>query len=509
VPEDRKVFDTRFVAGFENDRIRTNGDWQVRPRTAATFQVPEKPICEALEYNIKASRILGERCPERNLTAFVIGHPQYARVWGTPGAAMQVCWMLDLFGHHAAAARYLEMFIVHQGDVTPPGSTYKQHPGYLAVPPWLKSIDWIPDHGAILYALCMHALLTNDAKWLSTALPAIIKACDWIKDSRAIKGHKGMAGLLPPAVATDKMTEIQSVWGEGWNYKALCLAVRLLKQLDHPRASEFEADAKDYRVAFRKAFNKRLKAMPSWKDAKGKKHHLAPTSLAADEKEETRHVFYLDGGPLFLVFSGLMTADEEPMRATLEWFRNGPAKRMHRWDSGWTGQVAMLEHEMSSMEPCYSWNVFHTHQLGDRQKYLEGMYSLWAGSLSKETYTGCETRGGVTGIPCAAATAAFVARLAVVDDELKPDELHLLRLVPEAWLAPGKASRFVRMPTTFGPVTLRTRRSRDGKTLTIDVKPRYHHAPNKTIVHVPRLEGVETVTVHGEEIAATKRTVRL
>ena len=37
-------------------------------------------------------------------------------------------------------------------------------------------------------------------------------------------------------------------------------------------------------------------------------------------------------------------------------------------------------------EPCYSWNVFHAHRLGDRAKYLEGMYSVLAGGVSKQTF---------------------------------------------------------------------------------------------------------------------------
>lgn len=508
IPEERKVFGRMFAAGYDRALKTTNRSWSVQPGTAATFSVPEQPVTEALRYNIKAAEMLGERYPGRNLTGFVIGYPQYARLWATPGA-MQVCWLLDVFGQHPAAERYLDLFRASQGEVTPPGSAYAKHPGYLATPPWLQSIDWIADHGAILYALCMHALYTRDAGYLERFLPAILLACDFIKDARAIRGHAGMPGLLPPAVATDKKTEIQSVWGEGWNYKGLVTAVRLLKQIGHGRTQEFEQEAEDYRTAFRTAFAKRLKAMPVWKDDRGVKHHLPPTSLAADAKEETRHVFYLDTGPLFLVFSGLMDAGEEPMQATLEWFRNGPAKRMHIPQAGWNNKVAMLEHEISSMEPCYSWNLFHSHQLGDKPRFLEGLYSLFAGALSKETYTGCESRAGITGIPVTAGLAGFLARLSVIDDEWKPDELHLLRLVPSVWLAPGRESRFENMPTLFGPVSLVTKRSRDGQTLAITVKTDCRRAPARTVLHVPGLEGLKRVVVNGEEVPAGKKTVRI
>ena len=55
------------------------------------------------------------------------------------------------------------------------------------------------------------------------------------------------------------------------------------------------------------------------------------------------------------------------------------------------------------------------------------MYSLFAGASSRQTYTVCETRGGITGVtPCL--PGVWLARLAVIDDQIRDDELHLLRL---------------------------------------------------------------------------------
>ncbi|MFN2224159.1 MAG: hypothetical protein ACK2UH_16505, partial [Candidatus Promineifilaceae bacterium] len=92
---------------------------------------------------------------------------------------------------------------------------------------------------------------------------------------------------------------------------------------------------------------------------------------------------------------------------------------------------------MSSCEPTYSWNILHSHQLGARDDFLTGMYSLFAGAVSRQTYTSCEHRGGVSGITVTAAFAVYLARLAVVDDELADNELHLLRLTPLAWVMTG------------------------------------------------------------------------
>ena len=104
---------------------------------------------------------------------------------------------------------------------------------------------------------------------------------------------------------------------------------------------------------------------------------------------------------------------DELMRSALRWFREGPPTKVYRYNSEcW--QLPSLRHEMSSCEPCYSWNVFHSHQLGDRAKYLEGMYSLFTGMISRRTYTACETRGGVHGT-IFGALPVYLARLAVID----------------------------------------------------------------------------------------------
>ncbi len=60
--------------------------------------------------------------------------------------------------------------------------------------------------------------------------------------------------------------------------------------------------------------------------------------------------------------------------------RHGPFRHdSNRW------QVAVLDHQASSCEPCHSWNLLQWHRLGERAKYLEGMYSLFAGALSRKT----------------------------------------------------------------------------------------------------------------------------
>lgn len=105
-------------------------------------------------------------------------------------------------------------------------------------------------------------------------------------------------------------------------------------------------------------------------------------------------------------------------------------------------------------------------------------------------------RGGVTGTVFAAPLALYAARLAVIDDQLRDGDLHLLRLMPAAWLKPGAACRFDAMPTEHGPVTLRTRVSRDGKTLDVTWRPSFRDKPPRVILHQPPAPGLKRMRVN-------------
>ena len=138
---------------------------------------------------------------------------------------------------------------------------------------------------------------------------------------------------MPPAVATDHRTEMQSVWNDGWIYKGLTTAVRLLRRLDHPLAAEMDSEAGDYRRAFVRAFRAKAETMPTWRDASGREHRFVPLGFLGVTGRDLRHAFYIDTGPLFLVFSGLLGVEDDLMESALKWFREGPPTRMYRHDT--------------------------------------------------------------------------------------------------------------------------------------------------------------------------------
>jgi hypothetical protein len=204
---------------------------------------------------------------------------------------------------------------------------------------------------------------------------------------------------------------------------------------------------------------------------------------------------------MHLVFAGLMDADDPLMRDAVAWFREGPPTKLYRPYAALSGHVPSLRHEMSSWEGCYSWNLFHSWQRGDRRHFLEGMYSQFTGAMSQQTYTVCESRGGqhanIFWMP-----TVLLARLAVLDDEIAPGEIHLLRLCPLAWLNAERETVLENLPTEYGPVTLRFRPSADGKRLDVTFRGQWRARPGKVVLHPPPLPGLKRITVNGETFSA-------
>lgn len=499
LPTERDVFDKELALGYDGALREAEAFWKKKPATTATFQVPEDYINQAIRRNIQQGRISSERYPSGEVYAMTGGFWYGVACWGTP-VCLSLSRFLDPLGEHQVVESYLKAFKDAQGRVIPPGDGLKQHPGYLGVPPETAIINWLPDHGAILWAMAEHAMLSGDPKFIEEYTPVIVKACEWVRDARRTTDHDGVKGIMPPAGASDDESHIQNCWTDGWIYKGLSSAVEFLKMTGNPRAAEFEAEAKDYRETFLKAFRAKAKTTPTWTDDKGKVRHMIPFSLSKEQDWQWRFLFYLDTGAMFQVFAGMLDADDPLMRDSVAWHREGPPSKMYR-PYGDLSHVPSLRYEMSSWECCYSWNVYHTWQLGDREHFLQALYSQFAGAMSQQTYTVCESRGGLTSnvfwIP-----GMELARLAVIDDKIEQGELHLLRLCPLAWLG-GKGSTFENMPTRFGPVDLRVKLSSAGDQLQVRYSLRSHSSllsPPSSVLHIPPVPGLKSIALNGKPL---------
>jgi hypothetical protein len=285
-------------------------------------------------------------------------------------------------------------------------------------------------------------------------------------------------------------------------------ATRLLERVQHHRTEEFVSFARAYRLTFVEALREAALKAPKWTDSSGKQHPKVPVTLSSAPMpyHSFSAAFYLDGGPMVLVWAGLLAADDELMRSSVLFFREGPDVALYGYRSNPLDRPVLIR-EISSCEPCYSWNILHSWQLGDRHRFLEGMYSLFAGSISKQTYSACEHRHGIQSTQCPTYMAFYCARLSVIDDELAKDELHLLRLCPLAWIVADQETVFRKMPTLYGEVTLRFRLSKDRRSLEAAFDATWYGRSPKVVLHTPPVNGLMRVVLNGKHHSAVKEIV--
>lgn len=490
LPQPADEANRELALGRDGALAESNAFWQPIADTVAGITTPEQYVNDFFRRSPQLAQVVAEKSTDTHLFTFLSGSYAYDVLWSTP-TSMVSHMFLDLLGYHDVVEQHIQIYKDSQGSRTPPGPVFngQSWPGYLATPASLQAIDWMSDHGAILEVLATHALLTNRADFINTWLDVIVKACDFIQQACALTNHNGVPGLIPPAVNSDEGIVTQGLSSQAWTYRGLRSAVRLLQRVKHPRATEFATFADGFRQKYAAAMRDLAAKSPTWTDSSGKKQPVLPASFTGERGSFPELVMF-DSGALMSVWAGLLPATDPLMRSYLDFFRTGPNTLLFDPAHHNALDRVVLDHEQSSGEPCYSWNLFHSWQLGDRAQYLESMYGLFVGAVSQDTFISCEHRNAIYGNLFAQPIITWAARAAVLDDEIVDGELHLLRMVPQAWL---DSASFEKMPTRYGPATLRL--SRTGSALHVTFSGQWHHPPKRIVLHQP--PGVTHVQVQG------------
>jgi len=480
--------------------------WQRREPTVATVRTPENYVNQVIRRGPQLAEVVAEKSPDTGLFSFLSGSYAYDVLWSTP-TSMVSHMFLDRLGYHDVVEKHIEIYKVTQGTRKPPSSVFGDgaYPGYLSTPKTLQSIDWMSDHGAILEILATHAILTNRRAFVDRWLEPIVMACDYIVEACGKTNHAGVKGIMPPGHSTDEGVETQGIISQCFTYKGLRSAITLLKREGHPRAAEFEAFADRFRNAYVAAMHDLAARSKKWTDEDGNQWPVFPPQFSGEGVWDDFTM--LDTGALMSVWAGLMPASDPLMRSFVEFFRVGPNTRLFDPVHHSALYRAVLDHEQSSSEPCYSWNMFHNWQLGDRDHYLEGMYGLLVGGLSQDTYISSEHRHAIYGNLFSYPIIVWSILHSVIDDSISETDLHLLRMCPNEWLSTRTATEFTKVATKFGPVDLSFQLSRDGRTLDVDWRGDWHHRPRNVVVHGVPGSDVKWIAVNGRKYRAQERIV--
>ena len=95
--------------------------------------------------------------------------------------------------------------------------------------------------------------------------------------------------------------------------------------------------------------------------------------------------------------------------------------------------------------------------------------------------------------------AFWMARMALIDDEIVENELQLLRFCPLAWISSDKETILDELPTLYGNIKLRFSLSDDEKNLNVTFSGDWHDKPDRIVLHIPPLNELKTVTINGKK----------
>lgn len=155
---------------------------------------------------------------------------------------------------------------------------------------------------------------------------------------------------------------------------------------------------------------------------------------------------------------------------------------------------------MSSLEPVYSWNIFLRYFRGEREKFLEGFYSMAAGSVTRKYLGGVEHRNGIQATPSTNAMIDTHLRNMLVFEDESGAGIDLLRNSPSAWLGSQKQIRVERAETYFGPLSYRVNSFGSRVEAEIEAPSRMTPQWIRLWLYHPEGKSLSSVTVNGAAV---------
>ena len=367
-------------------------------------------------------------------------------------------------GMKDAAKKAMESFLTHQ---RPDGRFESQKNQFDA-------------NGQACWALWQFYKITGNQRWLKKVYPQMRRAVDWaLKTKRQVSADSPFPGVLPNAPADGEYLwdgKYHIVGYDFWNLRALLCtadAAQVLGKTDE--AKELLQEAELYRNAINKVWEKTGLDYfpPSWEKVGthwGNTETLWPTELfALHEPRVTaliEQVRQNHGGGF--------------IEGTIQWL--GHPDAIHPYMSSYTTIASLIRGEHEQVIEDFYWYLLHSTST---HAFPEGIYY-------KKRIAWNDTIPHTLG----ASNYAILLRHMLIHE--RPDELHLLKAIPDWWLAEGKEIRIKRAPTHFGPMNLIVTGAKKG--LQVKFDPPRRQPPKRIFLHLPEsrklikpLKGVEVV----------------
>lgn len=493
---------------YEQARQSVAKFWKDEIARGMQVEVPEEPLNNLWRFSVPSGFITADVYPNGEHVMKVSPH-WYEGVWAV-GNAMHLPELIQR-GYRQEVAAFLDPYLdaKRRRPVPNDGVTFSLATGFISPPSEYSAVSWLSDHGAILWTASEYFLLTRDQEFLGRWLPALLEGVEWIARERAITELRGGidAGLMPPSRSTDDPEMLNLVFNDAWTYRGLAGVCRVLKQIGHKDLARWEQERDAYRATFQKVFRGAVQRTIRWTDGSGIQIPFIPWDLKQTNADKL-HIFYLDAGPLFAGVTGLLDPNDEIITWALRWLTEGPYSKTYNPNGNSFAGPPSLYYELATSEPHFSWNIPLRFLRNERENFLEGFYSLSAGSVSRRFLVGYEERNGVPGYAMVNAAIAMHLRNMLVFENEAGQGLDLLRNSPSTWLEGGKHIRVQRAETYFGQVSY-TVRSMDGERIEAEIESpdRDRLAWIRLHLHAPNGKPLYQATVNGVAISALSGNV--
>jgi hypothetical protein len=321
-------------------------------------------------------------------------------------------------------------------------------------------------NGQACWALWQFYKITGDRQWLTKVYPQMRRAADWVLEARQQNSaDSSFSGVLPNAPADGEYLwdgKHHIVGYDFWNLRALLCTAGAAHILGrNAEATGLHKEAELYHKAIDAAWKQTGLDYfpPSWEKAGthwGNTETLWPTELF--EPNDSRVTSLINR--VRENFNGGF------IEGTIQWA--GHAKAIHPYMSAYTTMACLVRGEHEQVVEDFYWYLLHSTAT---HAFPEGVYfetrTAW-----NDTIPHC----------LGASNYAIMLRHMLIHEQ--GDELHLLKAVPDWWLAEGNEIRIERAPTHFGTMDLTVTGTKTG--VDVEFEPPNRHMPKRIFIYLPR-----------------------
>ncbi|MEO8427150.1 MAG: hypothetical protein ABI651_08570 [Verrucomicrobiota bacterium] len=419
---------------YASARRTTLEFWSNYLGRGAGFQVPEKTVNDLFRANLwHALRLPRRHGGEQPGVQIDLPYSNFAYgQTGTPwpvNQAVYVDYMLyDLRGHHDLALE--ELLAIYHNNQQADGRV-----GGFA--------NWGVYTPSMLYAVAKHCLLSTDRTGLETILPPTLRAMDWcLAEMKRGSGGEGPARGLILAPLNDLSHEPRAwAFNQAYMFAGLDLFGKLLRQLNHPRASECLAAAQSLRQAVARNFGNASMRSPL---AQLRDHTWIPyvpcDALTPRRLFEQWYPTDIDTGALHL--SRLKALDPAGLLTTCLLNDHEDNLFLNGWGM--------------ANEPVYNQQATVYLLRDDPEAAIRAFYSYIACAFSHSVLEPVEHRWGWGQYfgPPSTDGAWFELYRNMLIHEGDDDTLFIAQATPRAWLKDGNRIQIERAPSYYGPLSL-------------------------------------------------------